>query len=178
MFGSKETKGAVVPDVKVEYSSLDLASNYLAAFQHVFGNYGGEQGDRILSFVTAHVASNSYLLAAEEELAKLEETVMNDDLIRDFVFMMQKVFLGRWVQGRGKAVVDSLIYDVALGMTVSHLETLDEAKIVIPDAMVQTIPVIDEVIRLLSNNLWLVVVALMPIYINVADISAQVDKRQ
>ncbi len=175
MFNDKN-KG-VIPVTNTGYSSDELAKCYLDAFQHVFGNYGGEDGDKILVFVTNHVSSNSYLLAAEEELAKLEEVIMADSNIRDFIFMLQKVFFGRWVQGRGPSVIDSLVYDLALGLTISHLETPDPQAMILADAVVGTIPPIEQAKLLLSSNLWLIVAVLMPIYINVADIEAQVGKR-
>ena len=90
--------------------------------------------------------------------------------------MLQRVFLGRWLQGRGEGLLSAMVYDLAAGLIISHRPGATTVNAVVPEQLAQTTPTIEAISELLSDNLWFMVALLIPLYISLPDIEKQIPK--
>lgn len=161
----------------VQYSSAEMAAVFNESFAHVLGNLGNEDMNEVLKYVVTILGENTFLIGAPEEFALFTDTFFKNEVARDFIFMLQRVFFGRWLQGRGEGLIRAMVYDLAVGMTITPIPQAEERDKLIPEQLAQTIPSVETAIALLSNNLWFVTVIMIPLFVNLTDIDSQISKK-
>lgn len=163
---------ALVP--MVEYSSVDMAVIYQESFLHLLNNLGEADKIEVLKYTVDVISENTFLTGSPEDFAVFTDNLFSNLAARDFVLMLQRIFFGRWVQGRGEGLINAMVYDLAVGLTISPMKNAPEGHKLVTEQIAQTIPKMETVIELLSNNLWFVTVMLMPLFLNLDDIEKQV----
>ena len=103
---------------RFNYSSKELGECFIDSFAHVLSNMSDDSRKDIYAFVLELVGgSNLYTRLSPDPFAAMMAQIYESTSIRDFISMLQSVFLGRWLQGRGKELLYSLIDDLSLSMS-------------------------------------------------------------
>lgn len=159
-----------------QYSSEEAGVAFMSSFAHVLKNQDEKAAEEILAFTLNIVgASNLYARFAPDTLPRLHESVFSSETIRDFLLSLQSVFIGRWVQGRGRDVVKALVDDLALGISFDlglnaiSSPSSDEdlsAYNSLPEQLGDTLTGFDDAVKIVRANPWLISVLLIHLYIN------------
>lgn len=172
---------------RVFYSSDELAEHFINAFAHVLKNTSDQERPIVYKYTLDLVGTlNLYARLSPDSFAAMLSEIYATKEIRDFISTVQSVFIGRWLQGRGKDLLYSLVedlalslsYDLDLGLNDSSTDATELVKLcAIPPPVREDLITTTDVMWLIQANPILISVILINQYINLSSFSADSDSK-
>jgi hypothetical protein len=158
---------------------IETGEVFVASIEHVLANskrMSEERYAKLSKFLYSMVlAEKPYMIASPKGVQHAIELVMEDEVIRDFVFTLGFTFLARWGgSGRYVELVQALAFAVSGdGNPVRGQDSL----VMMPVDIADLLPDPDGVLDLLQQNKWLVTLLMIQLFVLVPEPPRQTSKR-
>jgi hypothetical protein len=150
----------------------ETAQVFVDSMQHVLANaksMSEERHNKLNTFVYSLVlVEKPYMIASPKGVQHAIELVFEDEVIRDFVFMLGFTFFARWGASgpRHNDLVQSLAFAVSGdGTPVRGQDSL----VMMPAEIADLLPDPDGVLTLLQQNKWLVTLLMIQLFVLVPE---------
>lgn len=144
-----------------------VADVFQGAYEHVIGNLVGDTRIAIIGFVGQVVLKEKpYLLVTGEGLQHAIDLVFCNEQIRDFVLTLSYTFFARLGESSAhvRGLSENLARGVAQGSSASP-RSVDYCAV--PKDLSSRFTPETEALELIESNKWLVVLLLLPLFIQV-----------
>lgn len=155
-----------------KYSMEEATDIFTSSFNHLLSNLDESANGTVLEFLTLVVGHfNPHVMLSTDNLGSLQLAVFEEPIVRDFVLSLKFLFFSRWVQGRGMAVIEALIDDLALGVSYDcgldkHVNAVDQSANIIPPQLKDALTQYEDSLNVLRANPWIICLLLTQLCIN------------